>query len=251
MRFIRTAKMGTHALSQLLCRKQPVRFHHGALAMHPPGLNRVEPGTFGWQKAGQDTDALALSFHLDIVGADPGSHELAHMPGGVVPNEQPGCFSLGLHLLTSPLQELCRKIADGASRDKAQRHLIADRLLCWPTLPQNAITSQRFGIGVSLLPGLLHQMQCMVFVLPGMHARQGKATPPHLIEEANSPIRLDAGPGHQPVACVFFSRYCGSGLVIQCLARFQLVFSRLSTRRTLSSQTSWWSVPCLKLTRAA
>src|SRR5579859_4450436 len=87
MRFIRTPKMGTHTLSQLLRRKQSTGFHHGALAMHPLGLNGVEPGTFGRQKARQDTDALALSFHLGIVGADPGAHELAHMPGGVVPNE--------------------------------------------------------------------------------------------------------------------------------------------------------------------
>src|SRR6266849_8522745 len=251
MRFIRTPKMGTHTLSQLLRRKQSIGFHHGALAMHPLGLNGVEPGTFGGQKARQDTDALALSFHLGIVGADPCAHELAHMPGGVVPNEQPGCFSLGLHLLTSPLQELCRHIADGASCDKAQRHLIADRLLCWPALPQNAIASQRFGIGVSLLPGLLHQTHRLVCVLPGVHARQSKATPPHLVEIANGPGRLLAGPGDQPVASVFFSRYCGSGLVIQCLARSQLVFSRLSARRTLSSETSWEMIPCSKLTRAA
>src|SRR6266852_3715953 len=251
MRFIRTPKMGTHTLSQLLRRKQSVGFHHGALAMHPLGLNRVEPGTFGRQKARKDADTLALSFHLGIVGADPGAHELAHMPGGVVPNEQPGCFSLGLHLLTSPLQELCRYIADGASCDKAQRHLIADRLLCWPALPQNAIASQRFGVGVSLLPALLHQMNRVVFVLPGLHARQGKATPPYLVEIANGPGRLLAGPGDQPVASVFFSRYCGSGLVIQCLARFQLVFSRLSARRTLSSETSREMIPCSKLTWAA
>ncbi len=73
--------MGTHALSQLLSRKQPVGFNYGPLAMDPLRLNRVEPGTFGRQKARQDADTLALSFHLGIVFADPGAHELAHMKG--------------------------------------------------------------------------------------------------------------------------------------------------------------------------
>src|SRR5438270_13180094 len=94
-------------------------------------------------------------------------------------------------------------------------------------------------------------MQGMVFVLPGVQTRQGKATPPHLVLEANGPGRFGAGPGDQPVACVFFSRYCGSGLVIQCLARFQLVFRRLRARRTLSSETGVAIMPCSKLTWAA
>ena len=70
--------MGTNALRQLLSRKQPVGFNNGALAMHPLGFNRVEPGTFGGQKARQDADALALSFHLGVVLADPGTDEFAH-----------------------------------------------------------------------------------------------------------------------------------------------------------------------------
>jgi hypothetical protein len=82
MRFIRTPKMGAHTLRQLLRRKQPVGFHHSALAMHPPGLNRVEPGTFGRQVARQDTDALRLRFHLGVMLADPSAHELADMKGG-------------------------------------------------------------------------------------------------------------------------------------------------------------------------
>src|SRR5438874_228255 len=132
-------KMGTNALSQLLSRKQPAWFNHGPLTMDPLGLNGVKPGTFGGQEARQDADALALSFHLGIMFANPGAHELAHMPGGIVPNEQPGCLSLGLQVVTSPLQKLGGDVADWASRDKTQRHLITDRLLCRSALPQNAI----------------------------------------------------------------------------------------------------------------
>ena len=77
--------MGTHTLSQLLCGKQPVGFNDGALAMDPLGFNGVEPGTFGRQKARQDADALALSFHLRVMFADPGADELAHMKGAHCP----------------------------------------------------------------------------------------------------------------------------------------------------------------------
>src|SRR5262249_10876117 len=44
---------------------------------------------------------------------------------------------------------------------------------------------------------------------------------------------------------VFFW-YSGSGLVIQCLARFQWVFSRLRARRTLSSEIGTAMMPCSK-----
>ncbi len=68
----------------------------------------------------------------------------------------------------------------------------------------------------------------MLLVLPGMHTGQGKATPPDFILKSDGPGGLLAGPSNQSVTSrFFFNRYCGSGLVIQCLARFQLVFSRL------------------------
>src|SRR5260370_32109887 len=132
MRFIRTAKTSTNAFSQKVRGKQPVGFHHSVLAMDPIGFNRVEPGTFGRQETRQDADAFALSFDLGVVCADPSAHELAHMPGGVVPNEQPGRFPLSLHLVTPPLQKLRGELADGAPRDTPQRHPSANRLICWP-----------------------------------------------------------------------------------------------------------------------
>src|SRR5260370_32021975 len=91
----------------------------------------------------------------------------------------------------------------------------------------------------------------MALILPGVQARQGKATPPHFVEQASGPVQLATGPSNQAVARVFFSRYCGSGLVIQCLARFQVVVRRLRARRTLSLDTSVVMMPCSKLTWAA
>src|SRR5436305_6031084 len=111
MCFIGTSKMGTHALSQKLRRKQPVGFNYGSLAMDPLRLNGIEPGTFGRQKAGQDADTLALSFHLGIVLAYPSAHQLAHMPGSIVPNEQRGSLPLLCQALTAPVEKLGRNVA--------------------------------------------------------------------------------------------------------------------------------------------
>src|SRR5260370_16973415 len=117
MRFIGTAKMSTNAFSQKLRGKQPIGFHHSAIAMDPLGFNRVEPGTFGGQETRQDADAFAFSFDLGVVCADPSAHELAHMPGGVVPNEQPGPFPFSLHLVTPPLHTLLGYLATAPPRD--------------------------------------------------------------------------------------------------------------------------------------
>jgi len=47
-----------------------------------------------------------------------------------------------------------------------------------------------------------------------MGRRQGKTTPPDFLAKANRPGGLLTGPGNQAVSGVFFTWYCGSGLVI-------------------------------------
>jgi|SRR5579859_2661611 len=103
MGFIGTAKMNTNALSQLGGGKQAIGFHNSLLGMHPPGFDRIEPGTFGGQKEWQDTHPFALLLDLTIVLSDPGLNDLAVMPGGVIPDQQPGCLALCLQPGTDPL----------------------------------------------------------------------------------------------------------------------------------------------------
>jgi hypothetical protein len=200
------------------------------------------------QQKRQDTHAVARLLDLPVVLTNPGANSLALVPGGIIPDQEPVGFALLEQALATPVQKLRGDRAHRSSSDKTQPHLLAAGLLHSPLLPQHAITGQRFGVGISLLPGLFDEMNRMLRVLPGIQRRQGKATPPHFVGEANSPGRLLTRPGDQPVACVFFCRYSGSGLVIQCLARFQLVLSRLRARRTLSVETSVSMIPCSKLT---
>lgn len=243
--------MSTNAFSQLFGGKQAIGFHENLLCMHPLGLDRVEPGTFGRQKERQDAHPFTLLPHLTVMLSDPGLHDLAGMPGGIVPDEQPGGFALRLQPVTDPLQKLRGDGTDWAPIHKTQRHLAADRISGWTLLPKDPITGEGFWIRIILLPDLFHQMDWIIFALPGIQRRQGKPAPPDLIQKANGPAGLLARPGNQPITCVFFSRYCGSGLVIHCLARFQLFPSLLSARRTLSPETRWGVSPSWKLILAA
>src|SRR5437763_1903982 len=79
MRFAPTSIIGIHTSFQFLSAQNAVRFGDVAFAMHPLGLNGVEPGTFGGQQTGQDAHALPSLLHLLIVAADPGANELALM----------------------------------------------------------------------------------------------------------------------------------------------------------------------------
>jgi hypothetical protein len=250
MRLIRTAKVGTDALGKLRGRKQAVGLHNIAFGMDPFGLDWIEPGTLLGQKQGENAHSFALLLDLLIVPTNPGAHLFTVMPGRVVPNQQPGGFASCLQSRAAPVQKLNGNITDRATGHETQRHLFADRLRGCPTLPEHSIASKSFRVRISFFPGLLHQTDWILFALPGIHARQRKTAPPDLVKEADGPRRLLTGPGNQPIACVFFCRYSESGLVIQCFARFQLIFKRLKTRRMLSSETSLVVNPCSKLTKA-
>ncbi len=251
MRFIRTAKVSTDPFSQLASGQQPVVLDHVALGMHPLGFNGIEPGALCRQQERQNAHALAGLLDLLVVLADPGTYSLTLVPGGIIPDQEPVRLALCEQALATPLQELGGEGAHRASGYEAQPGLRAVRRIGRPVLPEDAITGQRLGVRVVLAPGLLYQSYRLILALPGGHLGQRKATPPDFIAKADRPAWLLAGPGDQAVARVFFCWYCRSGLVIQCLARFQLVFNRLSARRTLSSEMGVVMMPCSKLTWAA
>ena len=110
--------MSTNAFSQLLSREQTIGFHNSLLGMHPLRLDRVEPGTFGGQKEGQNPNAFALLLDLAVVLTNPGKYLFTDMPGGVIPNQQPGGLALRLQSGATPLQKLGRDGADWATDDE-------------------------------------------------------------------------------------------------------------------------------------
>ena len=214
MSFMRTVVVSTNALDQLLGREQAVGFNHGALAMHPLGFNGIKPGTLCGQKQRQNAHAFPRGFDLLVMFTNPGAHDLTAMPGGIIPDQQPRSFALGLQVGAAAGQKLRGDVTHRASIDKPQGHLISNGGVSRTSLPQDPITGQGFRIGVGLLPPLLDKANWFLLVLPGRRFGQRKATPPDLVEEANRPVDrllLLRGPAQQSVASRFFSWYSGSG----------------------------------------
>ena len=67
MRFIGTSKVGTDPFSQLLSRQQAIVLNHVAFAMHPFGLNRIEPGALRGQQERQNANPFARLLDLLVV----------------------------------------------------------------------------------------------------------------------------------------------------------------------------------------
>src|SRR5579864_593020 len=113
-------------------------------------------------------------------------------------------LALPLQPLATPLQKLGRNSADRTTRDEAKRHLLADRISNRSLLPEHPITGEGFGVSIPLFPRLLHQAHWLLLILPGMDAREREPAPPDFVQKPNCPAALLAGPGDQPIACVFF-----------------------------------------------
>src|SRR6266568_562768 len=139
MRFIRTMKIGTHSLSQFTSRQEPGRLDHRPLAMHPSRFNGIEPGALFGQQQRQNADPFARPFDLLIVLANPSTDQLAHMPGSVVPDQEPVALAFLFQPLTTPIQKLQADRADWPSSDKAQPHLIAHGTVWSSRLPEDSI----------------------------------------------------------------------------------------------------------------
>ena len=183
------------------------------LAWTQLGSMGLSQGLLGGQKEGQNADSFARLFNLLVVLANPGTYQLTPMPGGIVPDQQPGGACLVLPGATTPLQKLGGDRTHRSSRDKAQRHLLADQDQQQVRVAKDAIAGQGFGIRIILFARFVPSSAAAdPSLCQACKLRQSKAAPPHFVEKAQSPsCRLLAGLHDQPVACVFFSRYCGSG----------------------------------------
>src|SRR5260221_1628955 len=77
----------THTSFQFVGAQDAVSFGDVALAVNPPRLNRVQPGTFGGKETRQDAHAFPGLFDRLIMFAKPGVNGLTLVPGGIVPDQ--------------------------------------------------------------------------------------------------------------------------------------------------------------------
>src|SRR5215210_2135534 len=225
---------------ELVGRQRPIRLDDGPLAVQPARLDRVEPRALHRQPAHYNPHSAA-ALHRAVMPPDPRPHRSADVPGGIVPHQHPHAFALRSEPVGPPGQKVGGDAADRASFDKAQQHSIL-------VGPQQPGAGQSLGLQIILRPCFGVEPQRLA---PGVHRRLRQAAPPDLVGIAHHPVGVASRQADQAVAPVFLSAYCGSGLVIQVLARRQPTPSRLSVSRMVSRLTRLAVTPCSTQTSAA
>src|SRR5438874_768042 len=106
MGFVSTSEVSTDPFSQKLRRKHPIVLNHVALSVNPLRLDGIEPRALGGQKERQNAHPFPVLAHLLVVRTKPGAHVLAHMPGGIIPDQEPVALALGSQALTTVVPKL-------------------------------------------------------------------------------------------------------------------------------------------------
>jgi hypothetical protein len=180
--------------------------------------------------------------------ASPVLHGMAAGPRRVVPHHQPSGAALCRSLGGAPRQDIAGDGTPGPPRDKPEPPLVR-RLGAWPHQP--ALTRQGLGIGIVRGEGQLLQLIRGLGLCPPLVMGLGQPTPPHCVANTQRPRGGDHGALEQLVTPFFFRADAGSGLVIQCVARFHDTRKRRRATRMASSLTSRGVSPWATLTWAA
>jgi len=214
----------------------------GALAMHPCRFHAIEPGTLARQLAEHQATAPGALDAL-MMSLNPAPYGAADRPGGLVPDDEERLCAVGGSAGRQPPETRGRDPADRPPVDKADQHGMG---VC----TQPALAGERCGLGIMPVHRVRHQVQGGT-LRPGTQDGVGQAAPPDFIGAPSYPGWVRSGESSQAIPGGFLRAYCGSGLVIQCFARFQDAPRRLMARRTVSSLSCRAVKPCAWQTWAA
>ncbi len=238
MWFIRTSKVRTDPLGKLFGGQQTIPFDHIALGVNPFGFDRVDKGGFSWAKRRAEYAPLChpaspAGYVHDSRSAPVCSHERKRYRE----TQQPGRLALRLQSSTTPFQKLGGHGADGAGSRQSEATSASEQdRKPFPAAKEPHNKRRLLGQGHlsarTVLPG---GQAGLYFARHVCGARQVCST--IFRPETQLPSLAVGSPRRSADRVRFFSRYWGSGLVIQCLARFQLVPKRLRARRTLATET--------------
>jgi hypothetical protein len=245
---MRTSIIGTYPLGYLLRGQDMGRFDHGAFPMDPLGLDGVQPGTFTRQPTRDDAHSTPCLLDVAVMRSQPRPHQLAFVPRGIVPHQQQGTLFEGSQPVTAPGQKLERQRTHGLACGKPEPELRRRR---GGGTQQQAIAGQGLGLGIIFGQRFFHQAQHALARRPGVHGRLRQATPPDFIAKTEHPLGMGGSQADQTIALFFFLAYAGSGLVIQCLARFHRVWSMVRAWRIVSPLTRRGVIPAAYATSAA
>ena len=237
-----TVIIGTDPMLQLVHRPLPIRFGHGPLALHPLRFEAVQPGTLARQGAHDHTTA-AFPLDATVVRLQPRPHSPADVPRGLVPHHPQRRFPCRRQPLRQPRQTWRRHGTAWTPIHTAEEQAL------WVRTAQ-PLTRAGLGLWGVAVQRVLEQGP-RLGVCPGMEMGLSKTAPPDCILEPHDPVRGPQRQRDQAITPLFLRASCGSGLVLQCCARFPLVCSRWRARRSVSSLIRRSVTPCAEPTSAA
>src|SRR5829696_2241813 len=243
---MQTTEDATDPICELISTEQPLGLCDLAFAMNPLRFDCIEPRALGRQKARHypHPGFATTVFDPAVVGADPASHLMAFVPGGIVPDQKQGLLAPLLEPVAAPLKKLRGYGTNRATIHEPQPGLFKLRQI-------KPVAGECFGLGIALSSFLLDEADRLCGIRPGMQRRSLEARKPGLVLETQSPLRMALGQPDQPISIPFFLSYSGSGLSTQRLARSQRTPNRDKVARMVSPLTLLSVMPSSKLTSAA
>ncbi len=118
---MRTIEDPANSVGELVSAQQSVGLDHLPLAVHPLGLDGVQPRALLGQKAAHDPhDAFAALSDLAVVGAEPTPDFFGDVPACVVPDQEQDLLADLFELFATPLEESGRYPTDGPTIHEPQ-----------------------------------------------------------------------------------------------------------------------------------
>ena len=93
MLVMRTTERPAHSVGELVGAQHAVELHDPSLAMHPLGLDGVQPRALLRKQATDDPHPAATLLDAAVVPPEPSPHFFGGVPAGVVPDEQQGLLA--------------------------------------------------------------------------------------------------------------------------------------------------------------
>ena len=121
---MRTIEDTTNPIGKFVCSKQSIGLYNFSLAVHPLGLDGVQPRALFGQKTAHDPNPFATLFDPSVVFAEPSPHLLGDVPTGVVPDEKKDLLAKSFELLATPLKKPGSYVTHRPAIDEPQPRLL-------------------------------------------------------------------------------------------------------------------------------
>src|SRR4051812_7836935 len=105
MLVMRTTEDPAYSVCEFVSSQQSVGFYDLALAVHPFGLDGVQPRTLLRKKAAHDPYAASALFDFSVVRSEPLSDLPGDMPARVIPDEKQHSLASRFEPLATPRKE--------------------------------------------------------------------------------------------------------------------------------------------------